>query len=91
MGCTSLKPGTGSVAGLAARVMVSPTRASPRDLMLPQRKPTSPACSSFTSVASGENTPRRSTSYSLPVLMRRTMSPSFTRPSTTRKSTTTPW
>ncbi|KAF5034992.1 hypothetical protein DSECCO2_590300 [anaerobic digester metagenome] len=91
MGLISLKPGRASAAGLPARVTVSPTRASVRVLMLAHRKPASPGPKEAISTGPGEKAPRRMTSNSAPLDIMRMRWPSFTVPSMTRNSTTTPW
>lgn len=72
------------LAGFAARVIVSPTLVSATDLMDAEMYPTSPAESSSVGLRLGENTPTSVTSNSLPVCMKRILSPARTTPSMMR-------
>src|SRR5271157_6083063 len=62
MGLSSSKPGSGSIAGCASSVMVSPILVSATFLMVALRNPTSPAVNWSTSTGLGVKTPKVSTS-----------------------------
>ena len=67
MGVTPRYPGSGSDAGDAAVVIVSPTRTSRTFLRLPATNPTSPGPKRGTSVRAGRKQPTSVTSKTFPV------------------------
>ena len=89
-GWTSLKPGSGAAAGLAAWVTVSPTLAALSSLMPAMTKPTWPADSSGSDCERGLNTPTDSTSWVDSDAISRIFSFGLRVPLITRTSITTP-
>ncbi|CFN73362.1 Uncharacterised protein [Bordetella pertussis] len=89
-GLTSLKPGSGSAAGLPARVMVSPTLACSSSLMPAMTKPTSPADNSGRGCDLGVNTPICSHRCVAWDAISRILSLGLSTPLTMRTSMTTP-
>ena len=83
IGFIGLYPCSGSLAGLLAKVIVSPTFTSLILLILADNIPTSPATNSLTCFSFGVQTSNSTTSYSAPVAIIFILSPTFILPFTT--------
>ena len=90
IGLGSWYPASGSAAGRAASVTVSPERASATSLMPAMRYPVSPGPSDPTGVLSGVRTPTSSASWTAPACRNRSRLPVLSVPLTTRTDDTTP-
>jgi hypothetical protein len=89
-GWTSLNPGSASLVGRRASVIVSPTRVSATSLIWAVMKPISPALRLSNCSILGRKTPTRSTRWTVPAAMNLICWPFLIAPSITRIRMTTP-